>query len=180
MPVNVNILPAKAAAAITALDNVMLFTDSGDTTQTPFNEAVAQANALNNCVCLFEFTQIITSAELLASNTTPIIIRPTPPVGMAYDVISFFASTDGNFAAPPYATNTVLEVITQGATVAQFTSEFLESTINRTVKFTPNPVVVASNTNMTGGALLLKTFGGDPTTGTYDIRVWGLARLVSI
>jgi hypothetical protein len=129
-----------------------------------------------DCMCLKEHSQVVTSAELLASNTHPVVLVPAPPVGFAHDVISVIASADGNFIAPPYATNTTLEVISDGATVAMFTSNFLASTTNRIVKFTPNGVSVASNSNVVTGDLLLKTFGGDPTAGTYDIKVYVVYR----
>ena len=167
-------------AGITSGHQVTIYDQSGNAGRAAIEDVVAAANALNNCICIHQHSQVITSAELLASNTTPITLVSAPPAGYIYDVMSVFASTDGNFTAPPYATNTVLEVIESGATVAMFTSEFLESTINRTVKFTPNPVTVASNSNMTANEILLKTFGGDPTAGTYDIKVYIAYRLVEL
>jgi len=170
--INVTSLTPIVAAAIVSGQQVTIYDNGGIAYRAPIEDVVSAAMSLNNCACLHAHSQVITSAELLASNTTPIQLVSAPPAGFIYDVISVFASTDGNYIAPPYATNTTLEVIEQGATVAMFTSEFLESTINRIVKFTPNAVTVASNTNMVSNAILLKTFAGDPTAGTYNIKVY--------
>jgi hypothetical protein len=179
--INVTDLAVKVPAALTTADQIMVFDQTGDTNRTPLFEAVAEANFQNGCVCIQQLERVVTSAELLASNTTPIELLPALPAGQAYDVISVIASTDGNFTAPPYATNTTLEVIQNGATVAQFTSSFLASTTNRIVKFMPNNVAIASNSNVDdNGALQLKTFGGDPTAGTYDIKVYLAYRVLTL
>lgn len=173
-------IPQANIAEIDAGQFMYIVTPEGVPYRVDIDEMVTKMQQVNNCICIHEHSQVITSAELLASNTTPIQLISAPPAGFIYDVISVFASTDGNYVAPPYATNTTIEVIEQGATVAMFTSEFLESTINRTVKFTPNAVTVASNTNMVSNAILLKTFAGDPTAGTYDIKVYIAYRVVEL
>jgi hypothetical protein len=173
-------LPQIAAPQIQAGQFTYLVNDQGDEWKVDISQLVAKMQAVNNCICVHQMSRVITSAELLASNTTPIVLVTAPPAGFVHDVISVFASTDGNFTAPPYATNTTLEVITQGATVAQFTSSFLASTTNRIVKFFPNAVSVASNSNLVNGNLLLKTFGGDPTAGTYDIKVYVAYRIAEL
>ena len=173
-------LPQAAIGEIDGGNFAYMVTPDGRPFKVDISEMVAKMQAVNNCICVHQVSRVITSAELLASNTTPIVLVTAPPAGFVHDVISVFASTDGNFTAPPYATNTTLEVITQGATVAQFTSSFLASTTNRVVKFFPNAVSVASNSNMVNGNLLLKTFGGDPTAGTYDIKVYVAYRIAEL
>jgi hypothetical protein len=173
-------IPQAAPAELAAGQFVYVVTPDGTPYKADISDVVSRMQAVNNCICVHQTSRVITSAELLASNTTPIVLVTAPPTGFVHDVISVFASTDGNFTAPPYATNTTLEVITQGATVAQFTSSFLASTTNRIVKFFPNAVSIASNSNMVNGNLLLKTFGGDPTAGTYDIKVYVAYRIVEL
>ena len=79
--INVNNLPAKAAAAITTADQVMTFTASGDTTQTPFSEAVAQAQVLNDCYCIMQKTVSVSSAQILTLLASPIAFGIVPDVG---------------------------------------------------------------------------------------------------
>ncbi len=173
-------IPQANIAEIDAGQFMYIVTPEGIPYKVDIDEMVRKMQQLNNCICIHEHSQVITSAELLASNTTPIQLVSAPPAGFIYDVISVFGSTDGNYVAPPYAGSKALEIIEQGATVAIFTSDFLESTINRIVKFTPNAVTVASNTNMVSNAILLKNFATDPTTGTYDIKVYIAYRVVEL
>jgi len=170
--INVTSLTPIVAAAIVSGQQVTIYDQGGIAYRAPIEDVVSAAQTLNGCICIHEHSQVVTASEVGTSNSSPVVLVSAPPAGFIYDVISVFASTDGNYIAPPYATNTTLEVIEQGATVAMFASEFLESTINRIVKFTPNAVTVASNTNMVSNAILLKTFAGDPTAGTYDIKVY--------
>jgi hypothetical protein len=178
--INVTSLTPIVAAAIVTGQQVTIYDQGGIAYRAPIEDMVSAAQLLNNCACIHTHSQVITSAEILASNTTPILLVSAPPAGYVYDIISAFASTDGNYVAPPYAGSTVLEIIEDGATVAAFTSDFLESTINRIVKFTPNAVSVASNSNMISGDILLKNFATDPTTGTYDIKVYIAYRVVEL
>lgn len=100
-------LPAKAAVAITANDQVMLF-NATETTQTPFNEAVAQANGLNEWLCVKTKTLNIPSAQVLTLYPTPVQFGITVPA--EYNIMVLGAQLYIDFNSVSYAGNTTLEV----------------------------------------------------------------------
>ena len=122
----------------------------------------------------------ISSAEMLALNTTPKEIVPAQGAGTVIEVISAFGKV--NFTAPPYATNVDFEIITAGATTAQFgSSDFINSTINKIDRLTGTGVAVPSNTNMIENAALnAKVRAGDPTAGASDFEIHVIYRVVNI
>jgi hypothetical protein len=85
--INVNNLPAKAAASITTNDQVMLF-NATETTQTPFNEAVAQANVLNGCLCVKTLKVTVPSASVLLFDSVPYSIPISTAVGKYVKLLS--------------------------------------------------------------------------------------------
>lgn len=168
--INVNNLPAKAAAAITTADQVMTFTTSGDTTQTPFNEAVAQANTLNANAALTIASVTIPTAEVLTLFTTPVPFGITVPVGYIPVVVGdvLLSST---FNSVAYATNTNIgirsvggsELIVRGVVRLAFSASFM--TIF-------DLFVTSSGVRYISGAdleVFIQT--GNPTAGNSDITV---------
>lgn len=114
----------------------------------------------------------IASADVLMLNSSPITIVAAQGAGTVIDVISATAYIDYNTAT--YATNVDLEIINQGATVAQYTSSnFLDATSSKMDKFTQSAVAVSSNSNMgINTDLRVKVRSGDPTTGDSDITIY--------
>jgi hypothetical protein len=179
--INVNNLPAKAAAAITTADQVMTFTASGDTTQTPFNEAVAQANTLNliNSVKTVKIT--IPTAQVLTLYTTPVAFGLTVPVGYFVQPLSIQCGVDFNTVA--YATNTSLSVRAVGADVAIGASgaTALAATISKIFNLDTNINTTAGQTQFIDGVDLEVFVGiGNPTAGDSNVDVYMTYTLVEL
>jgi hypothetical protein len=167
--INVNNLPAKAAAAITALDNVMTFTASGDTTQTPFNEAVAQAQVMNGCLCVLTATVNIPTAEVLTLNSSPVFFSLAVPTGYYIKPIGIDFWMDYN--SIPYATNTSILVSGVGMTALTGVNTLLASTTDTVV-----PILEATGVGNTlrfteAVDIYVSVGGGDPTAGNSDISI---------
>tara|TARA_R110000868_G_scaffold49203_2_gene158765 strand:+ start:1569 stop:2102 length:534 start_codon:yes stop_codon:yes gene_type:complete len=170
--INVNNLPAKAAAAITALDNVMLFTASGDTTQTPFSEAVSAAQVLNDCECLKSFKVTLTSAEILALGSTPINLIAAPDAGYCIDIVSVAARLNygtvdyvggGNLILYAVGSNplaTITNIVQGSASVISKGTTIDGSDIGNLVDSQPIKVLMLVS----------------PTTGDSTITIFGLYR----
>jgi hypothetical protein len=178
--INVNNLPAKAAAAITTADQVMTFTASGDTTQTPFNEAVAQANSLNliNSVKTVKIT--IPTAQILTLYTTPVAFGITVPVGYFVQPLSIQCGVDFNTVA--YATNTSLSVRAVGADVAIGSSTApLAATLSKISNININIAPTAGQTQFIDGVDLEVFVGiGNPTAGDSNVDVYMTYTLVEL
>ena len=178
--INVNNLPAKAAAAITTADQVMTFTASGDTTQTPFNEAVAQANTLNliNSVKTVKIT--IPTAQVLTLYTTPVAFGITVPAGYIPLLLSD-PILSATYGGATYATNTNLSIrsiggaenITDTAAAIAFTADTIRLLTLRDG---------ASNTLLyvSGADLEAYIETGDPTVGNSDIYIYFTYTLIEL
>jgi hypothetical protein len=175
--INVNNLPAKAAAAITTADQVMTFTASGDTTQTPFNEAVAQANTLNANAALTIASVTIPTAEVLTLFTTPVPFGITVPVGYFIQPLGMsFRAENGTTA---YDTNIKLAARYIGSD-KHFSAasgnwvRVLESTINRGGLLAIDGTIGATTTDTqildaTDIEIYVET--GNPLNGDSDITI---------
>ena len=175
--INVNNLPAKAAAAITTADQVMTFTASGDTTQTPFNEAVAQANTLNSNAAINIATVSIPTAEVLTLFTTPVPFGITVPVGYFIQPLGMsFRAENGTTA---YDTNIKLAARYIGSD-KHFSAasgnwvRVLESTINRGGLLAIDGTIGATTTHTqildaTDIEIYVET--GNPLNGDSDITI---------
>lgn len=116
----------------------------------------------------------LTSAQILALNTTPIVIIPAPATtGYILDVLSVVGRM--NFLTAAYATNTELDIIdtTAGSVLFKDTSTLLAATSTKVAKVEPN---IASNAGLAvtaGGSVSVKAATGNPATGagTLDLYV---------
>lgn len=119
----------------------------------------------------------IASADVLQLNSTPLTIVQGV-TGKSISVMSF--ARDIDFNATAYATNTHLQLKTQGADVAQVQqSNSLAATVsnmwNDFDRITPS----AGNTQLLKGAdLQVYVPTGDPTAGDSDIEVFVLYILI--
>jgi hypothetical protein len=168
--INVNNLPAKAAAAITTADAVMTFTASGDTTQTPFSEAVAQANTLNANAALTIASITIPTAQVLTLNATPVAFGITVPVGYI-PVIVGEVLLSATYGAATYATNTALRIRSVGGSVdLVVTGAALAfgATVIRSLDIQNNSTGLRY---VDGADLEVYVPSGNPTTGDSDITI---------
>jgi hypothetical protein len=117
----------------------------------------------------------ITSAQVLALNTTPLTIVPAVS-GYAIEVIS--ASVNVDYKTTAYATNTGMLLITDTATSQQGNAD-IGATIAQIGKFRMTEVGSPSLTQLiTNKALTVTVDSGDPTAGDSIIKVFVNYRLI--
>ncbi len=121
----------------------------------------------------------ITSAQVLALNSTPLEIVAAQGAGKAIEVISVSVNID--FTSAAYATNTTLQAITSGATVAQFEENVLGATVSTIKKLAEVTSSSATSTQLLANAALnIQAKTGDPVTGDSDIEVFVLYRILDV
>jgi hypothetical protein len=171
--ININNLPAKAAAAITTADQVMTFTASGDTTQTPFSEAVAQANTLNliNSVKAVKIT--IPTAQVLTLNTTPVAFGLTVPVGYYAQLLS--AQMKATYGGTPYATNLTLEI-----GFPSVKAIFSENVLGFNANVFFNMDFDSSGIQVSAADVVVSVNAGNPTAGNSDIDIYLTYTLIEL
>jgi len=178
--INVNDLATLSPSALDGDYYGIVFAPNGDTNKVVFEDAVAQANSNNGCVCLQEASLTIASADVLQLNSTPLTIVAAQGVGTAIEVLS--ASVNVDFNTTPYATNTTLLLITNGATDSQFRGgNLLNSSVSNIRIFESNSVTTSTTTQIIeNAALTVKVDTGDPTAGDSDITVSVLYRVITL
>lgn len=168
--INVNNLPAKAAAAITTADQVMTFTASGDTTQTPFSEAVAQANTLNANAALTIASVTIPTAQVLTLNTTPVAFGITVPVGYIPIIIGEVLLS-ATYVSATYATNTNIRIQSVGGSFDNVSTNGalgFGATVIRSLDLQKNSTGLLY---LDGADLEIYVPTGNPTAGDSDITI---------
>jgi hypothetical protein len=119
----------------------------------------------------------IPSADVLQLNSTPQTIVAAQGVGTAIEVISASLKIDFNSVA--YATNTVLELITNTSAVKQ-----AENLINQSAdafsKFEMEVSAFGAEQIIDNEALNVSVQTGNPTAGDSDITVYVLYRIINV
>lgn len=177
---NIDTLDVKSASTMDTNDNIITFDNVGNTTQTPFFEAVSQANTENGLGQLYVTELDILTADVLTLNATPLEVVAAPGAGYAISVIEF--SLGITYATTPYATNTTIQLITDGADTAQMQiSNGLAHTVTGVYNNFSRATPTAGQTQLLSNAgLQVKVATGDPTAGDSDITVYVLYRLIAI
>lgn len=120
---------------------------------------------------LHTVTKSLTSAQILALNTTPIEVIPAPAAGVVVKVVSAICKI--TFATAAYATQTNIWLITDTATVEQgsFTA-VLAATATKTQGFIPQGTVAAGGSQLIA-AKSVKAFAptADPITGAGTVKI---------
>ena len=175
--INVNDLSTLSPSALDGDYYGIVFTPNGDTNKVVFEDAVAQANSNNGCVCLQEASLTIASADVLQLNSTPLTIVAAQGSGTAIEVIS--ASAKITYGTVQYATNTVLQLFTNGGDGAQveWIATFLSSDTDRISR----AIDFSDKSNLIENAdLVVRVDTGDPTAGDSDITVYVLYRVITV
>ena len=128
----------------------------------------------------------LTTAEILASNTTPIQLVAAPGAGYAIVVQEVISSLDYNSAA--YATNTDMEIRYDGSAVADGTgAEALMDSLDAILLLTADAVYrtpglgAGLDTALTinkGITAITKT--GDPATGNSPLALTVIYRVIAV
>lgn len=122
---------------------------------------------------------VIASVDVLQLNTTPQTIVAAQGAGKAIEVISASVKVDFNTTA--YSTYNAVELICNGADVAQYSNDVLGATLTRTALINKPAYPTDVQTVLIANAdLKIQAQGGDPTTGDSDIEVFVLYRVIDI
>lgn len=129
---------------------------------------------------ILEASLTIPTASVLTLNATPLTIVAAPGAGKYIEVIS--ASTSITFVSAAYATNTTLQLISEGATIAQMQdTSALVSTVSKITIFQHPTGATAGQTQVLANtALQVKVGTGNPTTGDSNIIVKVAYRIVTV
>lgn len=123
----------------------------------------------------------IASASILTLNATPLTIVSAPGAGYAIQAIA--GSYKLTFNSVAYATNTRLELITSGASIAQLqsSSNSLAATVTQHGQIINAVNVAAGNTQiLENAALQVKVSTGNPTAGNSNMVVYLAYRIITI
>lgn len=128
----------------------------------------------------YEASLTIASASVLTLNGTPITIVAAPGAGKYIEVVS--ASSSMTFVSAAYATNTTLQLICEGADVAQLQdTAILISTVTKNTKFKDVTSATAGQTQIiTNAPLQVKVATGNPTAGDSILKVKVIYRIITI
>ena len=122
----------------------------------------------------------LSSAQILALNTTPIQMIAAPGAGLAIQVIGAFIDILFNTAA--YVANPNFNLITNTATIQQFTHPFVFTASIATLRGLDHSLAVgAADTQIIANqALNAFTLIGDPTVGDSPANVYITYRIITI
>ena len=178
--IRINELETLSPSAIDGSYYAMVFTSDGDTNKVVFQDAVAQANENNGCVCLQTASLTIATADVLQLNSTPLTIVAAQGAGTVIEVISAFMKMTYNSAT--YATNVGLAIGCSGADEPQVISATaLNASASSIRKLAVDSTFAATDTQIIENtALEVYVLTGDPTTGDSDITVHVLYRVITL
>lgn len=129
---------------------------------------------------IYEASIYITSAQILALNTTPVQIIPAPGIGKYIELVS--ASDLIIYNTTPYATNTSLVLSYTGGTARIAVDPFiLVSTVSRKLGIIEDTSVGAADTQIVeNAALRVSVQSGNPTGGNSAIKINVLYRIITL
>jgi hypothetical protein len=123
----------------------------------------------------------IPTASVLTLNATPLDIVAAPGAGYAIEVIS--ATYGATYNSVAYATYTQLQLITAGATIAQYNipSGLTFTASGKWQMYQYSSAFGATSTQVIeNAALQVKVATGNPTAGNSDIKVYVLYRIITL
>ena len=124
---------------------------------------------------IFTTKVTVSSAEILALNTTPKTLVAAGGAGTVIDVIRLFYFLDYNSVA--YATNTDLRIIINGATLLTISGLLTGSA--DVYRYSNGPTT-STTTNITNQALTLDVQTGNPTAGDSPLYVYVTYRIITL
>jgi len=131
----------------------------------------------SNSAILRQASLTITTAQVLALNTTPLEIIAAPPVGTAIEVTSAIMKLD--FNTTQYATNTSLILENPSSTEMQCVN-VINQAADAFSRFEFEFGATAGVQYVENEAVNLTTLTGDPTAGDSDITVYVTYRIITL
>jgi hypothetical protein len=127
-----------------------------------------------------EATLTIPTASILTLNSIPLQIVSAPGAGKYISILSASACME-TYAGTPYATNTILMLICDTATLRVASSSILVSIVVNNLPFALVTGGGATDTQMPANkALNVSVLTGDPTAGNSNIKVKVLYNIITI
>jgi hypothetical protein len=133
----------------------------------------------SNSAILRQASLTITTAQVLALNSTPLTIVAAPSAGYAIEVIS--ATFKMVYATTQYATNFNIQLITYGANVEQAEVSSLNASVStiRALDISSTNAPTATQI-LENAALNVTVETGNPTAGDSDITVYVTYRIITL
>jgi hypothetical protein len=168
----VNELAVKAASALTTSDQVMTFTQDGDTNRTPLFEAVSKANEENDIAVSRFHTEDWGSATVLAAvSASPVPITIGRAAGQTIVIQASAAGMSGDVSTP-YDTNVTIAIRYVGADEPILTCQVLDRTVTGAVPMSLNTSAAVGNTVIVNDAdLEWYVQSGAALNGTGDLVI---------
>lgn len=180
--IDVNNLATLSPSALDDTYYGVVFTLDGDANKVVFEDAVAQANSNNGCVCIESVRVVIPSAEVLALFTTPKEIIPAQGAGTLIEPMSVIGKMYNN--TTPYVMNVGFAISANGASKAICYSDKFINTVTSSPsyhKFELLQPTIISNTNLIENAAIeAKVAVGNPTGGDGDIEIFATYRVITL
>jgi hypothetical protein len=122
----------------------------------------------------------IATADVLTLNSTPIELVAAQGAGKVIEILS--ATVKIVYVSAAYAANTNLQLLTSGATDAQFDNDkLLVATVSTHRRMTGLEPTAATDTQLLENAAVNVTVEtGDPTTGDSDIEIFVTYRVITV
>ena len=167
--------PAATASDYADATTFLIANAQGDIKQATLEGFRSQFGCDIQCASL-----VITTANVLQLNTTPLTIVSAQGAGTAIEAISAFVTIDYNSAT--YATNVGLQLIDSGADEPQLISlTALNASASSRRKLGVDATFAAADTQIIENVdLLVEVPTGDPTVGDSDIEVYVLYRVITL
>ena len=129
---------------------------------------------------IFTVKTQLTSAQILALNTTPISLLPALVAGQVYQILGVMGETVYNSAA--YDTHTELDIVdtATGDVLYKETATLLAATATKIATVPANINANAGIVVTSGEGVSAKAAAGNPATGNSPVNVYVTARIITL
>ena len=174
MATTISQLTQASASEITSDAQLIWQTKDGNTRRVPWSDVNTTLGGAR-----YTATLDVSSAEILAMNTTPLELVAAPGSGKVIKIQSIVCNY--TYVSATYATNVKLQVITDGATIAQYEQGMLGATVSTIRQLSE---VNSSSTTATqlldNAAVNLRVETGDPTAGDGTLKIYATYDIVTL
>jgi hypothetical protein len=174
MATTISQLTQASASEITSDAQLIWQTKDGNTRRVPWSDVNTTLGGAR-----YTATLDVSSAEILALNTTPIELVAAPGSGKVVKIQSIVANL--TFGTAAFATNTNLQIITSGASVAQYELDMLGATVSTIRQMKDNTTSNVAHTQLLDNtAVNVMAETGDPTTGDGTVTIYATYDIITL
>jgi hypothetical protein len=176
-------LPFSGLAALTS-GNILVGNGSNVAASVAMSGHATLSNAgvltLDDSVRSYTTKVSVSSAEILALNSSPKQLLAAPGSGKLYEITGILCRM--NFGTAAYAANTTLQVLYSGANLVVGTnSNIINATISKTGKMILSAISAAGSTQyLENTALNVNVGGGNPTTGDGTLDIYITYKIITL